>query len=497
MAIELVNHVRSTIKSNQHPYLHGAWTPNYDEYNATDMQVIGDIPTDLDGVYVRNTENQVHEAIGRYHPFDGDGMIHIMSFQNGRAEYRNRFVRTRGFVAEAEAQGSLWAGLMEPGERSLRPGWGAHESIKDSSSTDVIVHAGRILSTFYQCGEGYRLDPYSLEQFGTESWTPLDGISAHPTLDERTGDLLFFNYSKYAPYMHYGVVGPDNRLKHYVPIPLPGPRLPHDMAFTENYSILNDLPLFWDPKLLERGIHATRMFPDIPSRFAIIPRYGQPDDIRWFEAESTYVLHWLNAFEEGDEIVLDGYFQDEPEPAHYEGAPPGYERMMAFLDQELLKPRLHRWRFNLVTGETKEERLDDRTLEFGTINQRYGGLKNRYAYSAVPEPGWFLFTGLVKHDLETGATQSLAFGDQRYGSEAAFAPRIGSQHEDDGYLVTFVSDLKLDQSECVVIDAADIEAGPVCRIILPHRICSGTHATWAHGADIRAAEALQSASSQS
>ncbi len=493
MTIELVNHINTTVRENAHPYMNGGWTPNYDEYNATDMEVIGEIPNDIDGVYVRNTENQIHEPIGRYHPFDGDGMIHMISLVDGKAEYRNRFVRSKGFYAEQEAERSLWAGLMEHPSRSTRPGWGAHESLKDSSSTDVIVHAGRILSTFYQCGDGYRLDPYTLEQFGTESWVPLDGISAHPKLDEQSGELLFFNYSKHVPYLHYGVVGPDNKLKHYIPIELPGPRLPHDIAFTENFTILNDLPLFWDPKQLERDVHATRFFPDIPSRFGIIPRYGKPESIKWFEAEPTYVLHWLNAFEEGDEIVLDGYFQESPEPATYSDAPAGFERMMAYLDQDLLKPRLHRWRFNMKTGETKEQRLDDRTLEFGTINHRYGGRRNRYCYSAIPKPRWFLFTGLTKHDLDTGESWSLDFGEERYGSEASFAPRINSSSEDDGYLVTFVSDLIEDRSECVIVDATDINAGPVCRIMLPHRISSGTHATWAHGEDIRAAEAMRTA----
>ena len=184
MGIERIATVTSTIKANDHPYMNGAWRPTYTEYNATDLEVIGAIPRDIDGVYVRTTENPVHEPIGRYHPFDGDGMIHIMSFTDGKAEYRNRFVRTKAFEAEAEAGGSLWAGLMESPARSLRKGWGAQGSLKDASSTDVVVHAGKILSTFYQCGEGYRLDPYTLEQFGTESWTPLDGISAHAKLDE-------------------------------------------------------------------------------------------------------------------------------------------------------------------------------------------------------------------------------------------------------------------------------------------------------------------------
>ena len=479
--------IESNLTRGDHPYLNGAWTPNYDEYNATGMQVIGEIPADIDGVYLRNTENPIHEPIGRYHPFDGDGMIHMMSFSDGKAEYRNRFVRTRGFREEQEAGRSLWAGLMEHPSRSERPGWGAQEALKDASSTDIIVHAGRALSTFYQCGEGYHLDPYTLDDLGTAQWVPEDGISAHAKLDEHTGELLFFNYSKHSPYMHYGVVGADNQLKHYMPIPLPGPRLPHDMAFTENYALVNDLPLFWDAERLTRGHHVVRLHRDVPSRFGIVPRLGQPDEIRWFEAEPTYVLHWVNAFEEGDEVVLDGYFQEQPEPRSHPTAPPGYERMMAYLDVQLMAARLHRWRFNLRTGATREERLDDRTLEFGTINQRHGGRKYQYVYSAVTKPGWFLFSGFTKHDLVTGNSRSIDFGEGRYGSEAGFAPRVGATGEDDGYLVTFVTDMNDDHSECVLFEASSMEAGPMCRIMLPHRISSGTHATWAHGADIRGA----------
>lgn len=488
MTAKLVETIVSTLQPSDHPYMQGAWRPTYNEWNAIfangDATVIGEIPKDIEGVYVRTGENQIHQPIGRYHPFDGDGFIHSISFKDGRASYRSRFVRTKGFQAEQEAGRALWAGLMEPPHKSTRPGWGAQEWIKDSSSTDVVVHAGKILSSFYQCGEGYRLDPFTLEQFGTEGWVPLDGISAHCKVDLETGELLFFNYSKHAPYMHYGVVGADNKLKHYVPIPLPGPRLPHDMAFTRNYSILNDMPLFWNEELLKKNLHVVQFHPELKSRFAIIPRHGNADDIRWFEAEPTYALHWLNAWEEGDEIILDGYFQEEPMPKSYPDAPEGLERMMAYLDQGLLKPRLHRWRFNLKTGETREQRLDDRTLEFGMFNQRYAGKPYRYAYSAVAVPGWFLFSGLIKHDLEQGTSEEFKLGPNRYASETPFAPRINAKDEDDGYLVSFVADVEADTSECVLIDAKNFSAGPVCRIILPERICSGTHAVWASADEI-------------
>jgi carotenoid cleavage dioxygenase-like enzyme len=475
------------LRPNDHPYLNGASTPLHEEVDADDLDVIeGAIPRDIDGVYLRNTQNQVHEPVGRFHPFDGDGMIHAISFRDGRANYRNRFIRTKGFAAEQEAGRSLWAGTMENPKKSVRPGWGAHGAIKDASSTDVVVHAGQVLSTYYQCGEGYRLDPYTLEDQGTEGWVPLDGISAHPKVDERTGELLFFNYSKHAPYMHYGVVDRNNRLVTYVPVPLPGPRLPHDMIFTEHYTILNDFPLFWDPEQLAQGRHVVRFYPNLPSRFAIIPRHGRSDEIRWFEASPTFVLHFVNAYEQGDEIVVDGYHQQHPMPESPKEAPTGYERMMVYLDQYAMGTRLHRWRFNLRTGRTSEEFLDQRVLEFGMMNARAAGLPYRYAYSAEAKPGWFLFTGLVKHDLHSGASVKFDFGPDRYGSEAPFVPRVDSSGEDDGYLVSFITDERTQESECVLVDARRLADGPVCRIRLPHKISSGTHTTWASRADIEA-----------
>ena len=485
MTITYKHEVKHSLKPSKHPYLSGAWTPNFTEYTATDMEVIGTIPGDIDGVYVRNTENPVQEPLGHYHPFDGDGMLHTMVFREGTVEYRNRFVRTKAFEAEQEAGEAIWAGIANNASVSRRPGFSTQGSVKDASSTDVVVHAGNILSTHWQCGDGYRLDPYTLEQLGSESWTPIDGISAHPKVDQRTGELLFFNYSKYPPYQHYGVVDQNNKLVHYTPVPLPGPRLPHDMAFSENYSILVDLPLFWNPALFEQGKYHADYHPDMPTRFCIIPRYGKAEDAQWFEAAATYVLHWMNAYEDGDEVVLHGYFQDEPDPAPLPGMPAGAGKLMANIDINSFQAKLHCWRFNLKTGAVSEQRLDERPLEFGTFNQQYAGRKSRYLYSVRGEPGWFLFSGVVKHDLDTGESWSLDFGDQRFGSEAPFAPRINAVDEDDGYLVSFITDMKEDRSECVLIDAKDIEAGPVCRIILPHRICSGTHATWADGETIR------------
>ncbi len=472
---------------DDHPYRTGVWQPQHKTFEAWDMRVEGQIPDDLSGVYIRNTETAVFEPIKRYHPFDGDALLHAISFGNGEARYASEFVHTDGFLAEQEAKRSLWAGITEhPSNAVADHGWGARTMMKDNASTDVVVHRGRVLASFYQCGELYALDPVTLENLGREDMGgrfPAEGVSAHPKIDEHTGEMLFFNYSAEAPYMHYGVLDPSGQLTTYIDVPLPGPRLPHDMAFTPNWSILNDLPLYWEPKALADGYYSNTFNRDLPSRFALVPRHGTTDDIRWFEASPTFVLHWTNAFEDGDEVVLDGFYQHNPTARgadRFGGQHKGFET----LDMNVLQARHHRWRFNLVTGETREESLSDRCLEFPMINGRHWGRPYNYAYVARCAQGLFAFDGLVKQNMSTGAEELLEFDDGVFVSETVMAPRDGSTAEDDGYLVTFTSDIINDESHCWVIDAANVSDGPIAKIQLPERISSGTHSTWVPAGDL-------------
>lgn len=166
MDLEILGRALSTLPTDDdHPYRTGPWRPQVTEHRADDLEVVGELPADLDGVYIRNTENPVHPAQqGRYHPFDGDGMVHVVGFRDGKAFYRNRFVRTDGFVAEQEAGRALWAGIAEnPAKSERTDGWGARTRMKDGSSTDVTVHNGVALTSFWQCGDLYRVDPMSLD----------------------------------------------------------------------------------------------------------------------------------------------------------------------------------------------------------------------------------------------------------------------------------------------------------------------------------------------
>src|SRR5579875_804067 len=171
--VEIVAKFLSTLpEDDDHPYRTGPWRPQTTEWDAEDLTAIdGEIPHDLDGIYLRTTENPLHPALKTYHPFDGDGMLHVVGFRDGKAFYRNRFIRTDGFLAENAAGGALWPGLAEPVSLCKRTdGWGARGLLKDASSTDVVVHRGTALTSFYQCGDLYRLDPYTAETLGKEHW---------------------------------------------------------------------------------------------------------------------------------------------------------------------------------------------------------------------------------------------------------------------------------------------------------------------------------------
>src|SRR5699024_6609467 len=444
--LEVHNKVNLTIKKdNDNPFLQGVFEPNDTEYTAnTDtLKVIGEIPKDLHGIYVRNTHNQVHEPLGTYHPFDGDAMLHSMYFENGKATYRNRFVRTPGFLAEEAAGKSLWPGLLEPHLATYR-GWGAIGAMKDNAGTDVLAHAGKLLAVMSQGSEPHRLDPISLESLGPDKWgrsIQPHGISAHYKVDHKTGEMMFFNYGHAHPYMNYGIINKKNELVHYVPIELPGPRWPHDMGMTQNYSILHDLPFFFDEEAWKKGQKKLEFQPEVPSRFGVIPRYGDNSNIRWFEATPCHILHVANCFEEGNEVVMDACISLNPrKPAVGHQGLDRYQKITEHLDKHNTQTHMYRWRFNMITGETKEEEIDDEVTEFPVVSNKVLGYQYRYSYNTLFEKGAWAFVGLKKYDLWAGTAKRFEYGEGRYGDEPQIALRENPKDEDDGYIITMVAD---------------------------------------------------------
>lgn len=461
------------------PYLHGLYAPVDTEVTATDLPVIGEIPRDLFGGYFRNGPNPLHAPTGPHHWFDGDGMLHGVWFENGKAEYRNRYIRTDDHLAER-------AGTLDAGGVLLRANrTRAGAAYKDTANTDVVLHDGSLLALWYISGKPVRVDPRTLETIRTETFggrLPRHA-SAHSKVDPETGEFLFFDYSLDEPWMSYGVVSPANELVHFTRIDLPGPRLPHDMGMTENHVILHDLPVVMTDQGLREGYWRIHMPEGQPARFGVLPRRGDGRDIRWFEAEHCYIYHVANCWEEGDEIVMHACRMVpnglSPDPKLY--GP--YVPMIAVLALHAVP---WEWRFNLRTGDTRSRQLDDGLAEFPAVNQDRMGRFTRHAYMATLDRADTLrFDGIAKYDLVSGAKQLHRYAPGVFGSEAAFAPRPGATAEDDGWLVTIVSDAASGTSEAQVFDAADIAPGPVARVRLPRRVPAGFHATWARGDLVR------------
>jgi carotenoid cleavage dioxygenase len=155
-----------------------------------------------------------------------------------------------------------------------------------------------------------------------------------------------------------------------------------------------------------------------------------------------------------------------------------YERIRANLDKHNNPTRMHRWRFNLRTGQTTEQQIDDEITEFPVCSNDYVGRPYRYSYNVLYKKGDWLFSGLKRYDMKSGSTARYEYGEGRYGSEPQVARALNAKAEDDGYVISMVADMTTDSSEIMILRADDIQAGPVARILLPERMGIGTHACW-------------------
>lgn len=464
--------------ASDNPYLRGIHAPICRELEASPLPVRGELPRDLSGAYVRNGPNPVFAPRNLYHWFDGDGMLHALTLRDGRASYRCRWIETRGLAEERRAGRSLWPGVMGPYDWSApRP------PLKDTANTDVVWHGGALLALWYLCGEPYRCDPLTLATLGTDDFggRRSHSVSAHPKVDPRTGELVYFTLSDYEPpYMRYGVVSREGELVHEIPVELPGARAPHDITITEHFSILHDFPFFHDPALAKsHGVRVARFHRELPTRFGVVPRRGRTEQVLWFEFEPGYVLHMVNAWEDGDWITMDGCFQPDPSTRRN----PAEGVLAGMLGYLRIRAHLHRWRMNLRTGETREQALDDLNVEFPLPDTELFGVRSRYSYHQYlpPDMQTVEFRALVKYDHESGAARRYDYEPGWFASESPFAGRPGARSEDDGFVLTFATEAASGRSECWIFSALEIERGPIARIELPARVPTGFHAKWIPG----------------
>jgi carotenoid cleavage dioxygenase len=436
-------------------YLEGNFAPVADEVTVTDLAVTGTIPTWLDGRYLRNGPNPMNTDPATYHWFTGEGMVHGVRLRDGQAEwYRNRWVRAEGV---ASALGEPW------------PGGPVHNNMDFASNTNVIGHAGRTFAIVEAGARPYELDD-ELRTIGVCDFdgTLPGGYTAHPKRDPETGELHAISYHwAWGNKVQYTVIDRDAKVRKAVDIETTGSPMLHDMSLTERYAVVYDLPVVFDLELAMSGSQLPyRWDNDYPARVGLLPRDGGADDVRWFDVEQCYVFHPLNAYDDGDRVVIELCRFDRMFDAAHVIGPDGSP------------PRLDRWTIDPGAGKVIEEIVDDRAQDFPRVDERVVGRRHRYGYTVAIEPeeqGAFEFRcgAIVRHDLSAGTSQAHTFGAGRAPSEFVMVPSSPDAAEDDGILLGFVHDATRDASDLVLLDAATLE--PVAEVRLPVRVPYGFH----------------------
>jgi carotenoid cleavage dioxygenase len=455
------------------PYLQGQFEPVHDERDDTRLEVIGELPDALRGVYMRNGANAFFPPPGRYHPFDGDGMIHAVELDGeGGASYRNRWVRSRGLEYERTVGHAVYGGLSEyvvpPDDALQRGGF-----IKNTANTSIVRHGGRYLALM----EGAHPTEVTreLETVGEHDF---DGrlagaMTAHPRLDPDTGELLIFGYSPFPPFLRYHVISPTGELTRSTEVPIGRSVMMHDFVTTPNHVLFFDMPALFDLQALMGGGTSIRWQPESGGRIGVMPRDGEGEDIRWIEVEPFYVFHFMNAYEDGEGgIVVDGCRSVAMPTSFGEDPPP----------EQHVRPLLWQWRIDPAAGTVEDRQLDDRTGDFPRINDTRNGKPYRFgahAHTGDWEQGLDVrFDGIILFDHDRGTSEQHVYGPHSVSGEAVFAPDPAGEAEDDGWWIHFVTDMAEDRTELVLLDARDITAGPVARVVMPRRLPFGFHGNW-------------------
>ncbi|MFB7719816.1 carotenoid oxygenase family protein [Nocardia sp. NPDC056100] len=444
--------------ATSNPFLRGAFEPVYGEHTEHDLPVSGRIPEELDGLFTQIGPSPVRQPgrlrRSRYIWFTQDGLVHGIRIEGGRAKwYRNRWIRSR---------------RVSRALRESRPP-GPRHFFNDVVNTNVICHGNMLLALVEAGCVPARLSP----TLDTVEYTDLGGslprgFSAHPKLDPHTGELFAVAYTPRSTRVDYLVVGVDGRVRKLERLSLGGRPMMHDIGLTRNYALLYDLSVRFHIPTAISGRFPFVWDPGHQARIGVLPRDGDRNSLRWFDIPSCYVLHTINAHDDGERVTIDAIryprmFEPGRDPLSYEGVP-------------------WRWIIDLRTGGVTEHQLDDRPQELPRIDPRLVGREYRYSYAIAGDSTSVIDhepTTLVCRDSATGTTLTRGSADQ-VPSEMAYIPG----DSDGGWLVYLALDRVRQASDLIIVDAADFSGPPVAVVHLPRRVPYGAHSNWIPATDL-------------
>jgi carotenoid cleavage dioxygenase len=448
----------STTSPERPTYLAGRFAPVPDEIEAVDLPVEGALPPELVGRYLRNGPNPLPGA-DPGHWFAGHGMLHGVRLRDGRAEwYRNRWVRTRALE----------------GRPFLTDQGPDHTAVV--ANTHIVEHAGRLLA-LVESGFPYEVD----RDLGTVGPCDFGGrlttaMTAHPKTDPATGELHFFGYSPFPPYLTYHRLSAAGELVVSRPVEVPGPTMMHDVAITANHVVWLDLPIVFSAESPGRALPYV-WDESYGARLGVMRQDDPSCSVQWFGIDPCYVFHVGTAHEDAaGRIVLDGARYDAPDAAAMWGAGVARRRPGPSTAAATGLARMHRWTLDPASGTVTGTLLTDRPVEFPTLDDALVGRDARYRYAVSTSPREH---AIVKLDVASGTTTAHELGPDVAAGEAVFVPAgaAGSRREDDGWLLTITTTTERSASQLLVLDAADVTR-QVAAVTLPRGVPAGFHGSW-------------------
>ena len=447
--------------NSDNPFLNGNYAPWREEGDAFDLEVAGEIPRELNGALYRIGPNPHFAPRGRYHWFDGDGMAHAFLLRDGRAAYRNRYVRTEGLRAEMKAGRSLYGGLLgRPAElpSDVPP-------FKNAANTNIIGYANRLLA-LWEAGLPHELKPETLETVGQFDFGGrMNGpVTAHPKFDSANGDLLFFGYQPMPPYVTWYRADRAGHLLESRPIETGLPVMMHDFVATDDYAIFFVCPSVFRIENMMKGQPPLCWEPEHGTKIGAMNR--KSGEVKWFQTDAFYIFHFLNAYQEDGKLIVDGCRLPQLDMTGNSFGPSS--------------PMPWRWTLDLASGAMSDRQIDDVSSEFPRFDERLAGRRHRYGYFAAQHgaDNGFGFNSLVKRDYQNGRNEHQNVGGSRNPGEPVFVPRAAQSSEDDGWVLSVWYDPAFDRSELVIQDASDFTAEPIARVNLNHRVPFGFHGNW-------------------
>jgi len=346
-----------------------------------------------------------------------------------------------------------------------------------SANTNIIRHAGRVLAL----EEGHLpigIDLATLNTLGTEDFLGVlaDRFTAHPKIDPRTGELLFFAYGApdlLSSGMSFGIVSPLGRVTYLERFSAPYASMVHDFAITAEHVLFPIMPLTASRERAQAGGPPFAWEPEHGTRVGIMPRSGTTADIQWWTGPACFVFHVMNAWESGGRVFMDVIQFDRPPLFPLPDGSPA-----AGPDEP---GRLVRWTFDLADRRRQftQKPLCDVSGEFPRIDERRTGLPYRHGWFAgdTCENGIRHESSSIVHiDHTNAALDMFTFAALDHVSEPVFVP--ATSEEGAGWVLALAWRGATNKSDLVIFDAQQIARGPLCVASLPSRVPDGFHGNW-------------------